>query len=206
MQFSLKYYKPELLIPFVLILAYILDTIMLILIEQFPRIEIIRAPSNPALIAMFLGIHNKYLWHLSGFNYLVRVPDMRGRYSGKIKYIWDGQESSKECKVEIIQTASTVSVRCYFNNEEDEKTSSKSLVEEIREEDGFFYLYFFYLNSGTLENDKLDCHEGVNTFKYIPATTDKKAKLTGNYFTNRQIQTRGIIDVLFESKKLNGEF
>ncbi|TDQ16646.1 hypothetical protein DFQ04_2768 [Algoriphagus boseongensis] len=206
MQFSLKYYKSTILVPVILVLALIFDSFISTLINCFPNIEIIRAPSNSALIALFLGIHNQYLWHLPIFNKLVNIPDMRGRYSGKIKSNWNGENKIKDCKIEISQTASSISIRSYFNNEEGEKTSSKSLIEQIKEEDGFYQLYFFYLNTGTLENSSLDCHEGANSFKFIPSTKDKKAKLIGNYFTNRQVQTKGIIEVEFESKKLRGEF
>jgi len=206
MQFSLKYYKPGVLIPTVLILSIIIDLLITFVICQFPKIEVLRVPSNSALIALFFTLHNRYLWHLKFFNLLVKVPDIRGRYTGKINYNWGGKDASKECKIEVTQTASSISINSYFNNEDDEKTSSKSLVEDIREEDGFFHLYLFYLNSGTVEDDNLDCHEGANRFKFLPESENREAKLIGNYFTNRQIQTRGSIEVKFESKTLNGEF
>ena len=88
-----------------------------------------------------------------------------------------------------------------------EKTDSKSLVEDIKEEeDGFFDIYLFYLNNGNKINSTLDCHEGANKLRFIPANKERKAKLVGHYFTNRQIQTRGEIETEFESKNLKGEF
>jgi len=81
------------------------------------------------------------------------------------------------------------------------------LVEDIRlEEDGFFDVYLFYQNSGTKQNNGLDCHEGANKLRFIPAKKGKRSKLIGHYFTNRQIQTRGEIEATFVSKKIEGKF
>ncbi len=211
MQFSLKYYNPKTLIPAVLVLVFLIDALFMhgikpLLISIFPGIDVLRVPGNSTLVAIFLGVHDKHLWHLPVFKHLVTVTDMRGRYSGSIKYTWNGEKGEKECKIELSQTASNISVCLYFNNAEDQKSSSKSLVAEVRKENAFFHMYFFYLNSGSVGNDKLDCHEGANTLKYIPSSDDRKAKLIGNYFTNRQIQTRGSIEAFFESETLKGEF
>jgi len=207
MNFSLKYYKTAPTITVILLLAACIDFVLLEFL--FPIISdniegFIRAPGNTSLIASFLSLHNKFLWKYPVFNFLVKIPNLNGRYEGNIKYEFDGKKGNKDCALEVIQDASNVKITSYFNNEEGELTTSESLVEDIKEKDGFHHIYFFYLNSGTKVDGSLDCHEGANELKFIPSKDT--SKLVGHYFTNRQKQTKGIIEVKFKSKILKGEF
>ncbi|OSY89308.1 hypothetical protein WH52_01315 [Tenacibaculum holothuriorum] len=170
-------------------------------------IEFLRAPGNVTIIAMILAFYDSVLWKLPFFKLLVNIPNISGRYKGNIKFEFNGVKGQKECYIEVKQSASKIKIHSYFNNELNEKSDSKSLVEDVRlEEDGFFDIYMFYLNNGNKINSSLDCHEGANKLRYIPANKARKAKLTGHYFTNRQIQTRGEIEAEFETSNLKGEF
>lgn len=173
---------------------------------QAHHIAALRAPGNVSLIGMFLLLYDKVLWKWPVFNLIITVPDMRGRYTGTINYTFGGVKGEKECAIEITQTASKIKLHAYFNNAEAEKTKSKSLIESVEEEDGFYNLYLYYFNSGSKENNLLDCHEGANMLKFIPANGDIAQKLVGHYFTDRKIQTRGAMEVQFETKKLKGTF
>ena len=97
------------------------------------------------------------------------VPNMAGRYKGKVKFEWEGKLGEKPCFIEVTQTASKIKVHTYFSDGVNENTSSKSLVEDIKlEEDGFYDVYLFYLNSGSKQNGGLDCHEGANKLRFFP--------------------------------------
>ena len=207
---NFKYYKTSRLILVIILLAISIDFLLNELIVPFLKskgIEFFRAPGNVAIIAMILAFYDKFLWRFPFFNLLVSVPHIAGRYKGIIKYEFQGISDEKECCIEVKQSASKIKIHSYFNNDENEKTDSKSLIEDIRlEEDGFFDIYLFYINNGNKMNSTLDCHEGANKLRYIPASKGRKAQLFGHYFTNRQIQTRGEIEAEFESHHLKGKF
>ena len=132
---------------------------------------------------------------------------MAGRYKGFISYEWDNKAEKKDCFIEVVQTASSIKLRSYFNKEKDPKTISQSLVEDIRKEpDGHFAVHFFYINEGSKKDGALDYHEGANKLRYLQGKKGEAAKLTGHYFTNRQTQTRGEMEANFVSMKLKGEF
>lgn len=206
---NFKYYKTSGLILTIIILSILFDSIFKFLMPILKDygIEYLRAPGNISLIIIVLTIYNKYLWKFPVFKLLVKVPNMAGRYKGKVKYNFQGKDDEKDCIIEVNQTASRIKIYSYFNNKLNEKTDSKSLVEDISlEENGFFDIFLYYLNNGNKINSVLDCHEGANKLRYIPKTKTTKAKLTGHYFTNRQIPTKGEIYAEFESNKLKGEY
>lgn len=206
---SFKYYHTTPLIIIILLLASGIDLVfteLLIPLMSNYDISFLRAPGNASLIGMFLLLYDKLLWKLNIFNLIVRIPDISGRYRGKINYEFKGVPGEKDCVVEITQTSSRIKIHSYFNNSKSERTSSKSLVENIEEEDGFYNIYLYYFNSGSKENNILDCHEGANMLKFIPTTKNSPKKLVGHYFTNRNIQTRGSMEVEFETKELKGTF
>ncbi len=208
---NLRYYKTTPLIIVILLLSIVVDHIVLNVLtpitENVLSFQNYRAPTTTSLIGGILVFYNSFLWRLPVFNLLITVPDIAGRYKGKIQYEYNGIKEEKDCVLEVIQSASKIKIHSYFNNENEEKTSSKSLVEDIkRSGDGFFDIYFFYLNSGSKVDGTLDCHEGANTLRFIASKKNNLKKLVGHYFTNRQPQTRGEIEVFFESKNINGEF
>lgn len=210
MKFSLKYYNPSITISVILILAGLIDffyqrCLYPYISENIESFEgIIRGPSNATIIGAFLYIHNKFLWKLPIFKLLVRIPDMNGRYKGSINYVFKKQNGTKECVIEIKQDASNIKVNSYFKNDTNESTYSESIIEDIKEKDGFYNVYFFFQNSGTKSERSLDSHEGANILKFLP--NGGTPKLKGHYFTNRLTQTKGEIEVLFESKIRKGEF
>ncbi|KAB1064088.1 Cap15 family cyclic dinucleotide receptor domain-containing protein [Salibacter halophilus] len=206
---SFKYYYTTPLIVIILSLAGLIDLIidgLLFPLMKDANIEFLRAPGNASLIASFLLLYDRVLWKLPVFNLLVDVPNINGRYEGKVKYEFHGSPGETECFVEVKQTSSAIKVNSYFKNENKPSTNSKSLVESIKKEDGFHSIYLYYFNNGSKENADLDCHEGANMLKFIPAHNNEPQKLIGHYFTNRKEQTRGIMEVEFKSKKLKGIF
>lgn len=154
-----------------------------------------------------LVIYDQYLWKLPVLSHLVTVPNIHGRYKGHLTSSYDGVDNTVECRIEINQTASQLHVTGYFKGITGDITSSNSIVQSIKTgEDGFYHLYFVYDNSGSNVSGKLPAHKGLNYLKVIRKEGTKKYKLSGNYFTDRDPQTKGEISVEFESKVLKGEF
>ncbi len=209
---SFKYYKITPLIVFILLLSGSIDYcvsqwINPLLVEHLSKGSHFRVPTTVSILVMFFILYDQFLWKLPVFNLLMAVPNMAGRYEGKVNYVWNGANGEKPCFIEVVQTASKIKVHTYFSDGVNEKTSSKSLVEDIKQdEDGFFDIYLFYLNSGTKHNGGLDCHEGANKLRFHPCKEGTNICLTGHYFTNRQIQTRGEIEGTLISNILQGKF
>lgn len=209
---NFKFCKTIPLIITILLLSAFIDFLVVkhispFLARYFSASSHIRVPTTVSLLGMFFYFYDVLLWKLPIFKLLMNVPNMSGRYVGKIKYELNGNLDEKNCVIEVSQKASQIKVHTYFNNKLNEMTSSKSLVEDIKmEEDNFYDIYFFYLNSGSKQNGELDCHEGANKLRYFPNQNGNSSALIGHYFTNRQIQTRGEIETFFVSKKLQGRF
>jgi hypothetical protein len=133
---------------------------------------------------------------------LITVPDISGRYTGNLRYARESQQT-KECKIEIFQTASTVKIRLYTIGDMASNTNSTSLSAEFLNHDGHLSVNFIYYNFGS-DNKILDSHEGATILNIFGE--DKNTKLEGKYFTNREPQTRGHIEAIFESPKTQGKF
>lgn len=207
---NFQYYRTKPLVIVILVLTGLVNYLLINVaapVANYFSLDGIRLPSSLAIVTLILILYNQYAWKWPLLKLLVKVPNIGGRYKGEIDFEWEGVSGSKECVVEIFQTASSIKVCTYYNNGDKEKTSSRSIVETIKKEDDeFFNIYLFYHNAGTKENGKLDSHEGANVLRYHPATKKNRSKLIGHYFTNRKIQTRGTIEVEFKSKKLKGKF
>ena len=108
----------------------------------------------------------------------------------------------------MFQTASKTKITTYFQRENREQTYSTSLAEQIEKTDENFYeIRMLYRNSGAKIGKKtLDSHEGANILKYLPGNKKNPSCLKGHYFTNRQNQTRGELNVQVEQKKVLGKF
>lgn len=206
---SFKYYRITPLILLILFLSVLIDKAIyeyLLPLLKEHNIEFLRAPGNASLIASFLLLYDMVLWRIPIFSLLVKIPDIRGRYIGKLKYQFNGEDGESDCVVEVSQTSSKIKIHSYFQTKDKPNTESKSLVESIVEEDGFYKIYLYYFNSGSKENSELDCHEGANMLKFIPSHEGNPQKLIGHYFTSRKIQTKGKMEVEFESLKRKGTF
>lgn len=209
---TFKYYRTTPLIVTIIILSGLVELIVGNYINPFIAQYLsvgshFRVPTTVSFLGLLFYIYNQFLWKMPVLKLLMGVPDISGRYEGKIKYEWDGVNNEKMCFIEVVQTASKIKVHTYFSDGINENTSSKSMVEEIKQdEDGFFDIYLFYLNSGTKKNGGLDCHEGANKIRFIPGRSGKMNQLIGHYFTNRHTQTRGEIEAILISKELQGKF
>jgi hypothetical protein len=72
--------------------------------------------------------------------------------------------------------------------------------------DGLHYqLVYSYLNNGSNMNRKLSAHFGTDILKFIKRSNGKE--LSGNYYTNREPQTKGTyLELKWINKDLSHEF
>ncbi len=143
------------------------------------------------VISILLVLYDKCLWKVKGFRYLNTVPNLNGRYSGKIEFHFNDKDDSKECVLRVRQSCSTLSISSTFAGEQENETKSTSTEAFIKtDESGEQTLYFYYHNRGSRKDgDTLNQHDGMTVLE-INANSDG-IELDGYYFTNRSPQTKG---------------
>jgi len=191
MQIKFTYYKPQALIP-VIGLLWAISSWGLSKVWGYGFLQGI----GPTAIVMgFLTIYDKYLWKLPVFDPINTIPDLNGVYEGEIAYHYNGSDGIKSCKLEVKQTCSIIKVKSIFSKDSENDTQSVSTEAFIKtDEAGDQHLYFYYHNPGSCKNgDTLDPHDGMNVLEIL---MDKKTiKLKGYYFTNRNPQTKGCMEL-----------
>ena len=150
-----------------------------------------------AIVLSLLYIYDQYLWKYPVFSLLVKIPNLNGKYNGTVSYHYEGKEQSKNCSLEIQQTASHIKVTSTFEKQgkSENRTTSES-KEALFSQDEFdnHNLLFYYSNKGSCKaGDTLDQHDGFNRLEVKEAKN--KIILDGYYFTNRNPQTKGKIEV-----------
>lgn len=220
MNINFKYYRAGILIIVIIILFILLNYLVGMLnifissffsnlnleIETYIQ-NIFRILGEPlsvlGLISLFFFIYNKYLWKYPVFKLIVDIPNLNGRYSGKI-FSDFGEKIKKDCILEIKQTASKIKIFLYIESDDPLKmTSSASILENIiKGEDGFYTICFTYFNTGDKVLKNLSAHYGYNELKYIPS----EKKLKGPYYTHPERGRQGVVEVEFESKRIKGGY
>ncbi|SNV35250.1 Uncharacterised protein [Chryseobacterium taklimakanense] len=204
MDFSLRYYKTETLISFLVILVVGISSNIPI-VEGFlikHNLSFISLPSITLLISLIFLTMEKWL-HLCPpiWKYFMKVPYIGGKYKGKINFVFidsKGTENAGEkvCEMNIYQTPSKIKISSKFYYEKDDEkekqtTYSESYVELLQEIANLTYLHFAYENGGVTINNEVPKATGFNTLKY-----DKEEKsLQGEYFSQRVASRNGNIYV-----------
>jgi hypothetical protein len=184
----LQYYKPEILIGFIVIIA-----IGLFLAKEIWTLQVGIIGS----ISFLLVLINKYLWKYKPFIWMFWIEDFSGRYEGELVYQYrndKGEVKSGKLKyIKIIrQSGGSICVNSFTIDDQDKKSSESRNIGMYVEkaEDGHFRLIFNYRNEG---NPILNFppHYGTNIIKFIRKENGEK-HLSGRYFTERQpFQTKG---------------
>ncbi|RYY70760.1 MAG: hypothetical protein EOO13_05450 [Chitinophagaceae bacterium] len=190
-----KYYKSERLILFIIALALLLGFIVTAYIH--PLIEHLNEPFHSIIlytemftVPFFMTIIFFYIdkrgWKNNLFKWLVDIPNLSGRYEGKIisSYLIDGKNVEISFAVEIVQTSSSIHISSYYLNPElSEYTSSYSVIEQIeKQKNGAFKLYYLYSNMPGKLNTILTQHDGTAYATYL---ADIK-QLDGGYYNSRR--------------------
>jgi len=211
---SFKYYKPAPLITFILILSVIYNFIL----KEVEHVLNNYAPFLAQItdyfhifstfsFLLFTLIFIEFIgWRYSFFKWLINIPNLNGRYEGKLISSYDnstGNHLVKDCVIEIVQTASKFKIYSYFGdrNLELQTSSAISISEEILKQDnGVFIIFCVFVNEPDILLKQLNNHEGTVKFLY---NVESKS-LKGEYYNQRQ--HFGKIEVKFKRKKINSTF
>lgn len=212
---NFKYYKTDSLIIFIIASTIIFGALSLWLhhkISELPEVSknlilFTDSITVPFFIVTTFHLINKWLWKTIMFKWLVSIPNLNGRYEGKLVSSQMATGTTNpivmDCVIEIKQTASSIHISGYFGDIQTNflSSSSYSVSEEIvRERNDFFRLYYIFTNETGGISQKLNNHSGTAKFIYYP---DNKT-LDGEYYN--LVQNRGTIKVSFNQSKRLGRF
>ena len=191
MQIKFTNYKPQALVPVI----GLLWTISSWALAKLWGYGFLQGIGPTAIVMGFLTFYDKYFWKLPVLNLLTTLPDLNGDYEGEIGYHYNGQDGTKSCKLTINQTCSIIKVKSIFSKDGENDTQSVSTEAFIKtDQAGDQLLYFYYHNAGSSKSgDTLDAHDGMNVLEIIK--DNKSLTLKGYYFTNRNPQTKGCMEV-----------
>lgn len=206
---NLIYYKQCVIPTLVLFLGTGISALLGFIIQKVTTITgftYYQYPATSVIVGGILLLISEKLWRYRPFIYLFNIPIMEGRYEGEINYLnpINGLEEKKKCALEVIQTGSKIKVNSYFQLENgSERSPSSSMVESIiQREDNIYVLVFTYMNHGI--PGKFQEHSGTNILRFIQ--NNKGQFLKGDYYTNREPQTKGRISVEFISKEFKNDY
>lgn len=154
------------------------------------------------IVSLILFLVDNWAWKLSVFRWLIDIPNLSGRYKGKLISDFNGT-TKKETIIEICQTASKIKICGYFadHNSNVQTSSSCSLSETlVRKPNDKFCLVYLFSNSPSQTTNHVYQHGGTITLDYH---ADIKT-LNGEYYNKRK--NHGTIEVKFESSELLGRF
>ncbi len=148
-----------------------------------------------AIVFAVLIAYDKWAWRWPIFSLLTTATDLAGVYEGHIHFTRNDQTTAKQCRMHIKQSLSRIKVTCDFTKAGDPDTTSVSEEALLRFDDhGDHQLIFIYRNEGSnLSGDSLGEHQGTNVLTVIRALDG--IRLRGFYYTNREPQTKGRIEV-----------
>lgn len=162
--------------------------------------------STLTIIVIAIVIVNTIGWKTGLFRWLVDIPNLNGRYEGKIISSFkneQGQYIEKPCVIEIRQNASFIHVNAYFEDPHTANDTSRSysISEEIiKEKSGFFSLHYIFLSEPDVLQIELTNHGGTAKLTYF----HDNRKLEGAYYNQRN--NFGKIIVTLTSSKRMGRF
>jgi hypothetical protein len=157
--------------------------------------EVLLGLGPVTIIGMLFYCYDRWRWKYPILKWLNKIPNLNGKYFGNIEYEREGKNQTKRCELIIKQTCSVIKVSTIFKKDGENNTESTSIDSFIlADETGDMKLYFYYQNQGScMSGDTLNQHDGMNVLKIIK---DKKnIELKGYYFTNRDPQTKGCMEV-----------
>ena len=198
-----RYYKPEFLIAFIIVLGTILTYAtkkLLPLINGYLDEPYIQFPSISILIGLIFILIDKFLWNTKMFSWLFWVEDFSGKYEGKIEYQFMDKnkhlKKGEKRQLKIIKQTGSEIVISTYTYDEDRKLSSPSVnssmyVEKTKGNDEYNIIYN-YLNEGSPLKKKVNTHYGTEILKF--KNVRKEKSISGRYFTERDpYQSKGLL-------------
>lgn len=162
--------------------------------------------STTGLLTITFAYINYCGWKFKYLKWLIDIPNLNGRYTGKLESSFldsTGEKKIMDCILEINQTASSIHIRTFYGDKVvmEQSSGSKSVIGEIiKDEDDFFSLIFTYENKPNALNNELHSHYGTTVLRYFP---DNKT-FEGDYYNDRN--NKGNIKAKFTQKNRIGRF
>lgn len=188
------------------IIIIILCTFIAPIINHYLKSILGTTISVISITTFIIFIADKLLIKIPVINKLLfSVPYIKGRYQGHIIFInpQTKVEDSKSCYVEIKQNGSKIDISSFFEKKHNDSVSHSISEVITKKKNDNFQLIFTYLNEGGNHKD-LPAHYGTNVLDII--LNQKKVKLKGIYYTDKNPQTKGKMTLEFQSRKLKGEY
>jgi len=157
-----------------------------IIYELFPK-DFIKPISSITLFGVLFFIFDNFLW--KWFNVFLKIPNFNGTWKGKLFSTHKkAKKEGYDCEIRIKQTFSKIIVDSEFDN-----SYSESFVASIVSENKLRpKLVYGYKNNPDGNSEKtMNEHMG----RVELSLKREERKITGNYFTNRNPQTQGKIEV-----------
>lgn len=127
-----------------------------------------------SMTTIIMALYDKFLWSI---NPLDSTPRLKGIYTGKLIYDYNGQHKRKNIKVDIAQTSLKVTVKITTN-----EITSNTITSDLIEENGEYVLYYTYL---TNPSSQYSAQNPIQHGTCRLIQTDKD-KLEGQYWTSRK--------------------
>ena len=108
-------------------------------------------------------IYERYLWK---YNPFVKIPRLKKKYTGVLRYNYKGKFGEKNVEIEIKQSFLSTDVKL-----KSDETSSKTITSDLVEENGEFVLYYTYI---------------TNPLSRCKLVIDNINDIRGNYWTSRK--------------------
>jgi hypothetical protein len=202
---NFRYYNSGKLIILILTLVFLISPFsqwIETLISSNGRINTIYgyigAFSTISILSLILFIVDEYLWRLYIFKWLINIPNLNGRYQGKLVSSFIDPitqlPTEKSCVLEIKQSGSQIKIYSYYGDIGSNIQTSQafSVSEEIvKNNNDIFEVYYIFTNTPNTLINQLHNHLGTCNLKYFP---DIKV-LEGEYYNQRGF--KGILKVNF---------
>ncbi len=194
-----KYYKPSLIVPFLLIVGTLLSYLTAYLIPLLTdsiNVSYYQFPSTTIMIGGLIYCIDKWWWKYPPFRWLFWIDNLSGRYEGLLCYQYQDNGTLKSGELKLIkiisQTGSSIHISSFIKQQNGTLSSpsvNKSMYVEKTHDDRHFNLIYNYLNKGSTQQG-FPLHYGTGIVKFIKEGNSKV--LSGHYFTDRTpFQTRG---------------
>ncbi|WP_416188030.1 hypothetical protein [Clostridium perfringens] len=143
------------------------------------------------LTGILYAIFDKWLWKVWIFNRFHNIPNLNGKWEGTYKSSYkddNGNNFTGKSNIKIKQTWSKIEIKSL-----NEKSESYSLLAGIylNRMNGIELRYEYFNNTNNTLVNTMNKHFGLNAFTYH----EDIDTLIGEYYTNKDRQTYGVITV-----------
>lgn len=151
----------------------------------------VETPSIPAIYALLFFIFDKFLWKNKLFRKLgiVVADDLNGKWNGIVKSSHDNFQREIPIELQIEQSATRVKICGTFGQSKSVSVHENFSRSEI---DNQVALFYFFRNEPNYDApETMAIHEGAVKLTY----NKEENKLTGYYYSGRDRNNHGIIEV-----------